>query len=66
VALGYKPSERIVYGHASPGDGSRARSAVRLQDITVDAHRELAESKIVDHSANAPADEPLNLLSATA
>jgi len=44
------------------GDRGRPRSAVGHEHVAIQSDRELAEPEVVEHGANAPPDEPLNLL----
>src|SRR6185437_699074 len=62
----HQPRERVAHGDAGAGDRRRARAAVGLQHIAVDLERDLAEPKVIQHRAQAAADESLNLLRAPA
>ena len=76
---GNRPAQRVAAKHpglAEPGDRERqrdvtagdrggARSAVGDHDVAVDEDAPLAERLEVDRGAQAPADEPLDLLHAS-
>ena len=62
----HEPVERIHGGDARAGDRRRARSAVGHEHVAIELDGVFAEAKIVEHRANAPPDEPLNLLRPTA
>src|SRR5689334_707654 len=63
-ALRPAPVDRVAKGYPGAGDRSAARAAVGLDHVAVDAKRALAERTQIGDGAQAPADEPLDLVGA--
>jgi hypothetical protein len=61
-ALGAQRRERVRQGDEGAGDRGAAGAAVRLDDIAVDPRGARPERGHVDHGAQGPADETLDLL----
>src|SRR5260221_1236918 len=64
LALTDHPGKGIADSDGRPGDRGSPRSAIGLEDVAVHLEGVLAPGEIVEHGANAAADEPLNLLRA--
>ena len=53
-----------MQGHPGTGDRGRARAAVRLDDVAIDADLPLAHALQVHHRSQRAPDQPLDLLRA--
>src|SRR6266550_1701749 len=62
----HHPVERIYDCNRCTGDRGGASSTVGNQDVAIELHRELTELEIVEHGTDAPPDQTLNFLSASA
>src|SRR5256885_9552968 len=49
-------------GDECPGDGSRSRASIGLDDVAIDPDRALSHARQIRHSPNRTPNEPLNLV----